>query len=91
MPIVGPGVVVYALGSNIYAFSAERKTWDVLELPPGSRATPIVGPGSVRVQQGNQTHEFTAAGGKWKHVDLQAILEQKGRHEADVKAVEPKP
>jgi hypothetical protein len=75
MPIVAPGVVVYALGSRVYAFSAQNRHWDVLELQPGVMATPIVMPGSARIQLQNHSYEFAAATGKWKHVDLKAILE----------------
>jgi hypothetical protein len=90
VPIVGPGVVAYAMGSHVYAFSGEQRRWDVLDLPEGAKVMPIVGPGYVRVQQGNQTHEFTSGNGKWKHVDLQAILEPGRRHEEEPKAERPK-
>ncbi len=75
MPIVAQGIVVYSLGSHVYAFGSEARRWDVLDLPEGTRANPIVSPGSARVQIGGLIHEFSAVTGKWKHIDPRAILD----------------
>ena len=75
MPIVGPDVVVYGLGRHVYAFSSQVKRWDVLDLPKGASATPIVGNHSARVEYDGQIHEFSAATGKWKHTDINSLLD----------------
>jgi hypothetical protein len=74
VPIVAPGVAVYAIGRNIYAYGAESDRWDVAELPEGLRAVPIVSPGSVTIESDGHIYAFSTKTGKWNHTDVRAIL-----------------
>jgi hypothetical protein len=74
-PIVAPGVAVYTLGRNVYAYGAESQRWDVAELPEGVRAMPIVAPGSVTIESDGHIYTFAGKTGKWNHVDIRAILD----------------
>ena len=78
VPIVGPGVVVYNLGRDVYAYAAEAQRWDVALLPEGMRSTPVVGPGFATIESDGHIYTFTAKTGKWKHVDVRAILDGVG-------------
>ena len=73
VPIVAPGVAVYAIGRNIYAYAAESDRWDVAELPPDVRAAPIVSPGTVTIESHGHIYTFTAKTGKWSHIDVRDI------------------
>ena len=78
VPIVAPGVAVYAIGRNVYAYAAESDRWDVAELPAGVRAVPIVSPGSVTIETDGHIYAFSAKTGKWNHTDVRAILDDAG-------------
>ncbi len=78
VPIVGPGVAVYAIGRNIYAYGADSDCWDVAELPPGVRAAPTVSPGAVTIESDGHIYAFSAKTGKWNHTDVRAILDDAG-------------
>ena len=78
VPIVAPGVAVYAIGRNIYAYGAESDRWDVAELPASVRAVPIVSPGAVTVESDGHIYAFSAKTGKWNHTDVRAILDDVG-------------
>jgi hypothetical protein len=78
VPIVAPGVAVYALGRDVYAYSAEAKRWDVAELPDGVQAAPVVGPGTATIEGHGHIYTFSGKTGKWDHVDIRAILDGTG-------------
>jgi hypothetical protein len=76
-PIIAPGVAVYTIGRNIYAYGAESQRWDVAELPEGVRAMPTVLPGNVTSESDGHIYTFSGKTGKWNHVDIRAILDDK--------------
>jgi hypothetical protein len=78
VPIVAPGVAVYAVGRNVYAYGAESDRWDVAELPEGVRAAPVVSPGAVTIETDGHIYAFSAKTGKWNHTDVRAILDDAG-------------
>jgi hypothetical protein len=75
LPILGDGVVVYNLGREIYAYSAEAQRWDVAELPEGVRAMPVVGPGTATIDSHGHIYTFAGKSGRWEHIDVRAILD----------------
>ncbi len=78
MPIVGPGVAVYALGRHIYAYSALAHRWDVADLPEGLIGVPIVGPDGASIEGRGHIFTFLPKIGKWEHIDVRAIHELAG-------------
>ena len=75
VPIVAAGVVVYNLGQDVYAYSAEAKQWDVALLPEGTRAAPTVGPGTATIESDGHIYTFSGKTGKWNHIDVRALLD----------------
>ena len=75
VPIVTAGVAVYALGREVYAFSAEAQRWDVARLPEGIRALPSVSPETATIESDGHIYTFAGKNGKWSHVDVRALLE----------------
>ncbi len=78
VPIVSPGVVVYKLGREVYAYGVEAQRWDVVELPEGVRAMPSVGAGTITIESHGHIYTFTGKTGKWDHVDVRSILDVVG-------------
>ena len=78
VPIVGPGVAVYNLGRDVYAYGAEAQRWDVALLPDGMRFTPVVGTGFATIESDGHIYTFSGKTGKWKHVDVRAVLDGVG-------------
>ena len=78
VPIVAPGVVVYNLGRDVYAYGAEAQRWDVAELPEGARTLPFVGPGTATIDSQGHIYTFSSKTGKWGHFDVRAILDVGG-------------
>jgi hypothetical protein len=74
MPLVGQGVVAYALGRYIYAYSTAAERWDVVELPKGYQVVPIVGANSVTAEIPGHIYTFNVQTAKWDHVDVHALL-----------------
>ena len=65
VPIVGPGVAVYQVGNDVYAFSAKASQWGVLNLTGKGAPTVEVDNLAVLVQQGDTLHVFDVANGTW--------------------------
>jgi hypothetical protein len=78
VPIVGPGVVVYILGREVYAYGAEAQRWDVAELAAGVRAVPVVGPETATIESQGHIYTFAGKSGKWEHVDVRTLLDVVG-------------
>jgi hypothetical protein len=78
VPIVGPGVVLYILGRDVYAYGVQAQRWDIAELADGVRATPVVGAGTVTIEGQGHIYTFVGNSGKWEHVDVRAVLEAGG-------------
>jgi hypothetical protein len=78
VPIVGPGVVLYVLGRDVYAYGAQAQRWDVAELAEGVRATPVVAAGTITIEGQGHIYTFAGKSGKWEHVDVRAVLEAAG-------------
>jgi hypothetical protein len=83
-PLVGPGLVVYALGRYVYAYSAQAHRWDVAELPEAltPQQTPVLGPDGTTVASRGHVYAFVVKTGKWEHIDVRKVL---GTGEADRK------
>jgi hypothetical protein len=75
VPIVAPGVVVYKLGRNVYAYGALARRWDVALVPEGFQAMPSVGSGTVTIEGHGHIYTFVGKTGKWDHIDVRAILD----------------
>jgi hypothetical protein len=78
MPILGPGLAVYRLGRDVYAYSAEAHRWDVVELPEGIEAGPVVGMNGATIESHGHIYTFVPKTGKWEHIDVRAILDVAG-------------
>jgi RNA polymerase sigma factor (sigma-70 family) len=74
-PILGEQIVVYSLGSFVYAFSTVANRWDVLELPSGGKPHVIVEPSTATVESGGHIYDFYAKKGKWIELDVRSILD----------------
>jgi hypothetical protein len=74
VPIVGPGVVVYILGRDVYAYGAQAQRWGVAELAEGVRATPVFGAGTVTIEGQGHIYTFAGKSGMWEHVDVRAVI-----------------
>ncbi len=74
-PIVAPGVVVYQLGRDVYAYGVDAQRWDVARVPEEVRATPVVSPGTVTIEGQGHLYRFSAKSGRWEHIDVRAILD----------------
>jgi hypothetical protein len=59
--------VLYQSGNVFYAFSAEKGTWAVLELPDQDKEKPRASttPEHILVQQGKRLYAFSLKHGKW--------------------------
>jgi hypothetical protein len=78
VPIIAPGVVVYIMGRQVYAYGALAQRWDVADLVEGVQATPVVGPGTATIENNGHIYTFAGKYGKWEHVDVRAILDVGG-------------
>ena len=80
-PRAGNYCVAYVLGRRVYAFSAMRKSWDVLELDLPEGNVPVLGQSddlqSFKVVSGSHIYTFSEEAGKWEDLDLDAILDGK--------------
>ena len=74
VPTVGPGVVLYILGRDVYAYGAQAQRWDVAELAEGVRATPVFGAGTVTIEGQGHIYTFVGKSGKWEHVDVRTVI-----------------
>jgi len=63
----------YVLGRYVYAFSANAKRWDVLELPVGSHPQLSGSGNEFIVEHGSHLHRFNEFG-KWDDIDFNGIL-----------------
>ncbi len=72
VPLVGPGVAVYAVGRYVYAFSQAAKRWDVLELAEGVKPYPILSGTYIKVEDGSHLHIFSHKTGRWSSLDTKA-------------------
>ena len=68
-PVVGGGVAYAVVGSRVYAFSAARGHWEVLELQGVAKPRLFVGD-RIRVDVGTRIHVFSGPAGKWSSIDL---------------------
>lgn len=68
-PIVGNGVALYPVGRHIYAFSAQARGWDVLELEEGAAPTPVVWSNRATVEHNDHLYIFNLKTGKWTDFD----------------------
>ena len=75
-PMTGKGLVQYAVGRHLYAFSNKAKRWGVLELTkpfPDDFRAPIPGlvinPAGTIIPEGDILHIFSAETGQWSHVN----------------------
>ena len=64
-PIVGPHLATYPIGRRVYAFSAQARAWDVLELEKGAKPVPIVFNNRVTVEHDDHLYIFSVKTGKW--------------------------
>ncbi len=78
MPIAGAGIVVYAVGHHLYAYSAMAHHWDVAELPEGVIGIPTISSEGATIEGAGHIFTFSAQTGKWEHVDIRAILDVAG-------------
>lgn len=78
MPIVAPGIAVYAIGRYLYAYSATAHRWDVAELPVGMVGFPNIGPDGASLEGPGHVFTFLPKTGKWEHIDVRAILDLAG-------------
>jgi len=78
VPIVAPGIVIYKVGRDVYAYSTETERWDMAELPEGSRALPTIVRGTATIESHGHIYTFAGKTGKWDHVDVRAILDGVG-------------
>jgi hypothetical protein len=74
-PIIAPGLAVYSVGRDVYAYSAQAHRWDVVELPEGIPAGPVVGAGGATIESHGHIYTFVPKTGKWEHIDVRAILD----------------
>jgi hypothetical protein len=74
VPLVWPGVVLYSLGRDLYAYSVQAQRWDVTELAEGVRATPVVVAGTVTIEGQGHIYTFVGKSGKWEHVDVRTVI-----------------
>jgi RNA polymerase sigma factor (sigma-70 family) len=68
-PILGPNQAVYSIGRRVYAFSAQARAWDVLELPEGAKPVPIVYLSRATVEHDDHLYIFSLRTGKWTDFD----------------------
>ncbi len=74
VPIMAPGIVIYKVGRDVYAYSTETERWDMAELPEGSRALPSIARGTATIESNGHIFTFVGKTGKWDHVDVRALL-----------------
>ena len=72
VPIMAPGIVIYKVGRDVYAYSTETERWDMAELPEGSRAMPSIVRGTATIESNGHIYTFAGKTGKWDHVDVRA-------------------
>ncbi len=65
-------LVMYVIGSQVYAFTCLASKWDVLELPEGTEPTPFLRGHCVTVGEGHRLHVFSEATGKWSGAEVPA-------------------
>jgi RNA polymerase sigma factor (sigma-70 family) len=70
MPVLSNALAAYAVGGQVYAYSAEADRWDVLDLGPGKSASPVVGASTILVEDGDRLSVFGAKTGKWETTDI---------------------
>jgi hypothetical protein len=75
MPIIAPGLAVYSLGREVYAYSGVAHRWDVVELPEGMPVGPVVGMNGATIESHGHIYTFVLKTGKWDHIDVRAILD----------------
>ena len=68
-PIVHSGMAVYPIGRRVYAFSAATRSWDVVELPEGSKPMPSVSLDRATVKHEDHLYLFSVHTGKWTDFD----------------------
>jgi hypothetical protein len=78
VPIVAPGLAVYRLGRDVYAYSAAAHRWDIVELPEGIPVGPVVGINGATIESHGHIYTFVPKTGKWEHIDVRAILDVAG-------------
>ena len=74
VPIVGPEVVLYILGRDVYAYGVQAQRWDATELAEGVRATPAFSAGTVTIEGQGHIYTFGGKSGKWEHVDVRTVI-----------------
>ncbi len=75
MPIIAPGIAVYTIGRDVYAYSGAAHRWDVVELPEGMPVGPVVGMNGATIESHGHIYSFVPKTGKWDHIDVRAILD----------------
>jgi RNA polymerase sigma factor (sigma-70 family) len=88
-PVVMNGIAVYVLGRYVYAFSASRRSWDVLELPArpqgeagGMAPTLNAGAEPLSIRDGNHLYLYSKLSGKWRDVNFDTMLEGQAAEKA---------
>jgi hypothetical protein len=74
-PIIAPGIAVYTIGRDVYAYSGAAHRWDTVELPEGMPVGPVVGMNGATIESHGHIYSFVPKTGKWDHIDVRAILD----------------
>ena len=73
VPMVGAGLVTYKVGRRVYAYAAEARRWDVLDLgPEPGPSVPNFYSNWATIESRGKLHTFSTRTGHWSTLDPEA-------------------